>query len=197
MELTTRFQDALQYTAQLHKNQLRKGSGVPYLAHLLSVTALVLEDGGDEDQAIAALLHDAVEDQGGLKTLEEIRRRYGDRVASIVDGCTDSYTTPKLPWRERKESYLERLRQADSDIRRVSLADKLHNAYSLLKDLRVHGSTTWHRFKGGKTGTLWYFNNLLYIFRESGNSPMIEEFSSVISDIEKAVEKERTAPEEV
>jgi (p)ppGpp synthase/HD superfamily hydrolase len=132
--LTVRFESALIYANQLHTFQVRKGSGIPYISHLLSVAALVLEMGGDEDEAIAALLHDAVEDQGGAKTREVIRQKFGDRVVEIVDACSDSETIPKPPWRQRKEAYLEKIQTASAAVRRVSLADKLHNSRSTLKD---------------------------------------------------------------
>ena len=146
--LTNRFEDALQYAARLHANQKRKGTDIPYISHLLAVTALVLEDGGDEDQAIAALLHDAVEDQGGFKRLEEIRSRYGSTVAMIVDGCTDSYQVPKLPWRERKESYLRRLPTEPNEVMRVSLADKLHNANTIRRGLEQSGRMSTSQLPG-------------------------------------------------
>ena len=150
--LTNRFQDALIYATRLHANQTRKGSTTPYIAHLLGVTAIVLEAGGDEDQAIAALLHDAVEDQGGMQTMEVIRNRFGEHVALIVDGCTDAYQTPKPPWKERKEEYIQHLGDVPAEVRLVSLADKLHNARSILADLRSQGGQTWDKFNGGKDG---------------------------------------------
>jgi (p)ppGpp synthase/HD superfamily hydrolase len=183
--LTNRFEGALLYATRLHAHQTRKGSRVPYISHLLGVTALVLEDGGDEDQAIAALLHDAVEDQGGPATLEEIRSRFGEHVAAIVEGCTDAFTSPKPPWRQRKEAYLAHLRQAGPDVRRVSLADKLHNARTILVDLRRNGEGVWWRFNGGKTGTLWYYHSLVEVFRETDRSPMVAELVSVLAEIEK------------
>ncbi|GAH03459.1 unnamed protein product, partial [marine sediment metagenome] len=134
--LTARFEDALVFTAQLHAQQYRKGSQIPYIAHLLSVSALVIEAGGDEDLAIAALLHDAVEDQGGLETLVKIRQRFGKRVAGIVDSCSDSYIMPKPAWKPRKENYLDKLQTSSQEVRLVSLADKLHNARNTLRDLR-------------------------------------------------------------
>lgn len=183
-KLTERFEDALVYAAQLHSRQTRKGTDVPYVSHLLAVTALVLQDGGDEDQAIAALLHDAVEDQGGRGTLAEIRQRYGDRVASIVESCTDAYELPKPPWQERKENYLAHLPEATPDARRVSLADKLHNARSILRDLRQEGPVVWSRFKGGREGTLWYYRSLVEIFRATGSDYMVEELDRVVTAIE-------------
>jgi (p)ppGpp synthase/HD superfamily hydrolase len=186
--LSQRFEEALNFCVRLHSQQRRKGTHVPYIAHLLAVTALVLEDGGDEDLVIAALLHDAVEDQGGLDTLQMIRIKFGDRVADIVDGCTDSYTVPKLPWRERKERYLDHLQAANLDVLRVSLADKLHNSRSILRDLRLSGDDTWSRFNGGKEGTLWYYRELAAIFIESDlSSQMVEEFIQTVLEIEDMV----------
>jgi (p)ppGpp synthase/HD superfamily hydrolase len=158
--MTSRFREALVYAAELHANQLRKASNVPYVAHLLGVTALALEHGADEDEAIAALLHDAVEDQGGQATAEQIRRRFGDRVTEIVLGCTDADTIPKPPWRERKERYIAHLDSGTPSIFLVSAADKLYNARSIVADYRRVGETVWTRFKGGREGTLWYYRTL-------------------------------------
>jgi (p)ppGpp synthase/HD superfamily hydrolase len=182
--LTERFEDALRYAAHLHARQKRKGTSIPYVAHLLSVTSLVLENGGDEDQAIAALLHDAVEDQGGIPTLQEIRKRFGERVARIVDSCTDAYVRPKPPWRKRKEDYLAHLRLAEPDVRLVSLADKLHNARSILRDLRRDGLQSLSRFNGGRSGTLWYYRSLVTIFQELDDSLMVAELAKVVAEIE-------------
>jgi len=184
MILSDRFEKALVYAFQVHQMQMRKGSSVPYIAHLIAVTSLVLEDGGDEDEAIAALLHDAAEDHGGLRTLEEIRTKFGDRVAGIVDGCTDTYDDPKPPWLERKSAYLEKLLTASPDILRVSVADKLHNARSLLFDLRRSGEETWSRFNGGKSGTLWYYNELLKVYQLITPTMMVEEFARVVQQID-------------
>ncbi len=174
----------MQFALELHQLQVRKGTRVPYIAHLLGVTALVLEDGGDEDQAIAALLHDAAEDQGGQRTLEEIRRRYGEQVANIVDGCTDTYLDPKPEWQLRKEKYLEHLAGASEAVLRVSLADKLHNGRSIVRDLRFKGNEVWSRFNGGKYGTLWYYRNLLAIFQAKFASGMLLEFEQVLIEME-------------
>ncbi|MBD2297915.1 HD domain-containing protein [Nostoc sp. FACHB-190] len=133
-KLTSRFESALVYASRLHATQLRKGSNTPYISHLLSVAALVLEDGGDEDEAIAALLHDAIEDQGGEKTRAEIRQLFGDRVVNIVNGCTDAEVMPKPPWQQRKQAYIEKMRSASPEVRRVSQADKLHNIRSTIAD---------------------------------------------------------------
>jgi len=184
VRLTERFQEAFILASMLHAQQKRKGTDIPYLSHLLGVTALVLEDGGDEDQAIAALLHDAVEDQGGLKTLEDIRQKFGHHVAEIVDGCTDAYTHPKPPWKPRKAAYLAHLRQASPDIVRVSLADKLHNARSIHSDLQRHGKSTWRRFNGGREGTLWYYHSLVEIYEELSASPNVAELRRVVQALE-------------
>ena len=173
------------YAAQLHAGQVRKGSGTPYIAHLLAVTSLVLEHDGDEDEAIGALLHDAAEDQGGEATLAEIRRRFGPAVAEIVEGCSDTLATPKPPWRARKEAFLTRLPHASSSARLVSTADKLHNARTILADLRMMGDVVWDRFQGGKEGTLWYHRSLVEILRGDGSNPLAEELDRVVSEIER------------
>jgi (p)ppGpp synthase/HD superfamily hydrolase len=151
------FESALKFAARLHAGQPRKGSDAPYISHLLAVAAIVLEHGATEKEAIAALLHDAVEDQGGQETLEKIRRRYGKRVASIVAACSDTDQTPKPPWRERKEAYVERLRSEPYSVRLVVAADKLHNARHVLSSYRVQGNDLWSNFNGGRDGTLWYY----------------------------------------
>lgn len=183
--LTERFEAALVYAFRLHREQLRKKSQTPYIAHLLSVTGIVLEDGGDEDQAIAALLHDAVEDQGGMETLEQIRRRFGDRVATIVDALTDAYGSPKPPWRPRKQKYIDHLKNASIEVRRVSLADKLHNARTILFSLQQDGEDTWSRFKGGKEGTLWYYRSLVDVFQRTSDDQLTAELSRVVGEIER------------
>ena len=182
--LTSRFEQALVYAHQLHAQQVRKGSGVPYISHLLGVAALVLEDGGDEDQAIAALLHDAIEDQGGDATRQEICRLFGDNVAKIVEGCTESDTTLKPPWRERKLAMIKHLRDAPLEVRRVALADKLHNARSILADWYRDGDGIWQRFKGGKEGTLWYFRSIVAVQKEVGFSFLAQELERVVKQLE-------------
>ena len=182
--LTARFEEALIYAARLHSEQRRKWESTPYISHLLGVTSLVLEDGGDEHEAIAALLHDAVEDQGGLATLEDIRQRFGERVARIVESCSDAYTNPKPPWRQRKEKYIERMRSATPDVRRVSLADKLHNGRATLATLHREGEGTWARFRGGKEGTLWYYHTLAEVFLQGGADFMALELANVVERME-------------
>jgi len=189
MILSARFEDALIYASRLHARQVRKGNGVPYVSHLLGVCSLVLEFGGDEDQAIAALLHDAVEDQGGDATRQEIRRRFGERVAAIVDGCSDSDTMPKPPWKPRKEAYIASLRKATVDVRLVSAADKVHNVRTLTADYRQLGETLWSRFRGGKEGTLWYYRELVRTFWDTGPQPIADELAQAVEDLEMLVSR--------
>jgi (p)ppGpp synthase/HD superfamily hydrolase len=183
--LTNRFEEALTYAAQLHANQCRKGTRIPYVSHLLAVASLAIEAGASEDEAIAALLHDAVEDQGGAATREEIRRRFGDAVVAIVDGCTDTDQEPKPPWRARKEAYIAHVRAASDSVRLVSSADKLHNARSILSDYRTCGEALWDRFTGGREGTLWYYRSLVEAYREGGGSPLVDELERVVVEIER------------
>ena len=190
MTLSGRFEEALVWAAQLHRDQLRKGTPVPYVAHLLGVTSIALQYGADEDEAIAALLHDAVEDQGGEPTLLEIERRFGDRVAAIVAGCTDAMVQPKPPWRQRKETYLAHLPQALPSVRLVSAADKLHNARALASDYRLLGETLWSRFTGGRAGTLWYYRTLVEAFRTAETTSLVEELDRVVSDFERLAAQE-------
>jgi len=193
-----RFEEALALAARLHAGQVRKGGAVPYVAHLLAVTALALEHGADADTAVAALLHDAVEDQGGAATREEIRRRFGEAVAAVVDALTDSDAADpaqKAPWRQRKEAYLAHLPSASSEARLVSAADKLHNARTILAELR-HGGDVWRLFKGGRDGTLWYYRRLVDIFRATGTVPALtEELARTVAEIERlAGERGADAP---
>ena len=181
--LTDKFETALVYATRLHATQKRKTSGIPYISHLLSVAALILEAGGTEEEAIAGLLHDAVEDQGGSETREEIRQIFGDIVVAIVDGCTESDTYPKPPWEERKQQYLENLRSSSLSVRRVSLADKLHNARSLLSDWQQFGDVIWTRFNRGKEKTLWFYQTLVEVYQKTGSDWMTEEFTRVVSQL--------------
>lgn len=183
--LSERYEDALIFATRLHSRQVRKGSRVPYITHLLTVSALVLEDGGSEDEAIAALLHDAIEDQGGDSARQEILRRFGPNVARIVEGCTDADTLPKPPWRERKEAYLAHLYEAPADVRRVSAADKLHNARCVVRDYREQGEVFWSKFKGGKDGTLWYFHELVKIFQSFDRSLLVDELARTVAELDQ------------
>lgn len=156
-----RFESALVYANHVHQGQQRKGAGIPYMAHILGVAAIAMEYGAEEDEAIGALLHDAAEDGGGEARLAEIRARFGDAVGDIVLGCSDSlveHPEDKLPWRERKETYLAHIEQASDAVCLVSAADKLHNVRSIMRDLRLHGDDVWDRFQGKRDGTLWYYD---------------------------------------
>lgn len=169
----------------VHAHQVRKGSGVPYIAHLLGVASIALENGANEDEAIAALLHDAGEDAGGDGRIADIRLRFGDVVADIVQGCTDAVLIPKPPWRKRKEDYIAHVPTASSSTRLVSASDKLYNARSILADFRQVGDEVWQRFKGGKDGTLWYYRSLITAFRQAANSPLIDELDRVVTELER------------
>jgi GTP pyrophosphokinase len=189
--LTPRYEEALVYAVQKHATQVRKATSIPYAAHLLAVSSIVLEQGGNEDEAIAALLHDAIEDQGGVKTGDEIRAKFGDEVHAIVVGCTDADVTPKPPWRERKEHYIAHVAHAAEAVKLVSAADKLHNARSIVADFRAMGDALWERFKGGKEGTLWYYRALVRAYREGQPS---ERVSRLVSELDRVVaEMERLA----
>lgn len=189
MEITThprlsnRFEQALVFATQLHRDQVRKGGNIPYISHLLSVAALVLEDGGDEDEAIAALLHDAIEDQGGIKTRDQIRNQFGEQVVKIVEDCTEPYVEPKPPWRQRKLFYLEQLRQASPSMLRVSIADKLHNGRSIVADWHQQGDAVWKKFKGGYEGTLWFYQNLLIIYQQKTTGFLVDELERVVTQM--------------
>lgn len=185
-----RFAEACEYAASLHAAQLRKGTRTPYLSHLLAVSSLVLENGGNEDEAIAALLHDAVEDQGGKPTLEEIRQRFGVVVARIVEGCTDSDTMPKPPWKARKLAYVEHLRKAPRSVRLVASADKLHNARCVLADYRTVGEKLWKRFTAPRSEVLWYYREVTEALRRprgpaQAGEGLVEELDRVVSEIER------------
>ena len=181
--LTDRFDDALAYASRIHREQFRKGSGIPYVSHLLGVASLALEAGADEDQAIAALLHDAVEDQGGAARLADIRQRFGDRVAEIVDHCTDTDVEPKPPWRARKEAYIASLPHKPKDSLLVSLADKAHNVSSILADLASVGGSVWDRFTGERDGTLWYYAALAESFQTHYPGHFADRFAGLVIEM--------------
>ena len=153
----------------------------------------MIEYGGDEEMAIAALLHDAVEDQGGRPRLREIERKFGERVAHIVDGCTDSYTDPKPPWMARKRAYVARVAGESADVRLVSAADKLSNTREVLHDFRVQGASVFQRFKGKKKGTLWYYRALVKQFRKAGSNPLVEELDRVVTELERLSRRKKAA----
>jgi (p)ppGpp synthase/HD superfamily hydrolase len=187
--LSDRFEWALVYATRLHRTQSRKGTTIPYASHLLAVASIVLEHGATEDEAIAALLHDAIEDQGGVPTGEEIRRRFGSAVHAIVDACTDATVVPKPPWRERKERYVEHVRSAPTSVKLVSAADKLHNAGSILRDYRALGEELWARFNASRDESLWYYRALVDAFRD-GSPPanveqLVDELDRVVTELER------------
>jgi len=183
-KLGARFNEAFLFAAEKHATQTRKKTDVPYISHLMSVASLVLEAGGGEDEGVAALLHDVVEDCGGHPVLEEIRQRFGDRVANIVEGCTDAYTIPKPSWKQRKLEYLEVLRRADEDVRLVSAADKFHNVRSILADYRREGDSVWERFSGRRDGTLWYYRAVLDVLRQGKANRLVDELERVVTELE-------------
>jgi len=176
-----RFTSAMAYALTKHAGQLRKGTGIPYISHPLSVAALVLEDEGSEDEAIAGLFHDVVEDCGGAPVLDEIRELYGELVAHIVDGCTDAYGQPKPPWDERKRVFLASLEQTDVSVLRVVSADKLHNARSLLTDLEDIGEVLWDRFTASREQSLWYYGELVSILNRRQPSRLSRELARVVA----------------
>jgi (p)ppGpp synthase/HD superfamily hydrolase len=192
VKLGPRFLRAFVFAAEKHAGQTRKASTIPYIAHLMGVASLALEFGGDEDLAIGALLHDVVEDCGGAPMSKETRRRFGSRVAKIVDGCTDSDTDPKPPWRERKETYIRHLKSADGETRLVSAADKLNNVRSILSDYREVGESVWARFHGGREGTLWYYRALLEEFLRRKPNRLIRELELAVRELEARAKQARS-----
>jgi (p)ppGpp synthase/HD superfamily hydrolase len=199
IELGPRFLRAFEFAAEKHAGQTRKASTIPYLAHLMGVASLVLEAGGDEDLAIAALLHDVVEDCGGMPILKEVRREFGKRVAKVVDGCTDTDADPKPPWRERKENYIQHLKRADADTRLVSAADKLNNVRSILSDYRAIGESVWSRFSGGREGTLWYYRTLRDQFLRHPRNRITRDLELAVNELEtlaagKALSDNKSSP---
>ncbi len=191
--LSEKYLKAFEYAFIKHKDQTRKGSSTPYISHLMAVSGLVIEHGGDEDEAIAALLHDVVEDQGGEKALEEVRTLFGERVAEIVDHCTDAYTNPKPPWEPRKTRYIEDMRTADPSVLLVSLSDKLHNARCTLLDLQHTSSFEdfWKRFSAPPEKQLWYYKSLLEIYDscQQCHRSLVNELRRVVAELEDLIEE--------
>jgi (p)ppGpp synthase/HD superfamily hydrolase len=192
--LSETYLKAFEYAFILHRNQVRKGSQRPYISHLLAVSSMVMEHGGTETEAIAALLHDAVEDQGGLATLKIIRNEFGKEVAAIVEACSDSVTSPKPPWRERKERYIKKLGTVSPSVILVSQADKLHNLRSLYADYLQKGDALWQYFRGGKDGTLWYYHKLVQVFQTYGETPLLEEMKRVLGELVQLVRSQEEQP---
>jgi (p)ppGpp synthase/HD superfamily hydrolase len=184
--LTQRFDEAFRYAHEVHASQVRKGDGaVPYIGHLMGVASIVLDDGGTEDEAIGALLHDAAEDQGGRARLDDIRQRFGDAVAKIVEDCTDSWETPKRPWLERKQAYTEHARHLPPSSLRVSAADKVHNGYAILRDLRNDGEAVWDRFNAKADDVITYYQTLVRSYREAGGGKLVDELERIVRGIER------------
>jgi GTP pyrophosphokinase len=193
MRSSNAFEEALVYAARFHTKQRRKGSDTPYISHLLAVTAIALDHGATENEAISALLHDAVEDQGGQETLEEIRRRFGDQVARTVAACSDTDESPKPPWRERKEACVRRLRTEPYSVQLVVAADKLHNVRDVLRNYRIRGNDLWVHFKGDCGGTLWYYRAVVGALTEAAKpeeqqlNALIEEIGNTLSQLDQAM----------
>ena len=159
----------------IHEGQTRKGKDIPYLTHLLTVASRILEEGGDEEQFIAGLLHDSVEDKGGAPLLEEIEQKFGKKVANYVEQCSDSFSFPKKPWKERKVKFIEQCRQLPADVKLIIACDKWHNLYTTYRDFLREGDNVWTWFKGGKEGTLWYYQEIIYALRQNWQSLILSE----------------------
>ncbi len=186
INLTEKFDRALVFASALHRQQLRKGSDTPYVAHLLGAASIALEHGANEDEAIAALLHDSIEDQGG-EDAESLRRQlrneFGEAVLAIVEGCTDTDVSPKPPWRERKEDYVAHLESASRSVLLVSASDKLYNARAIVADLGIHGSSVWKRFQGGRDGSLWYYSSLAAAFKRRLPSALSDQLEAMVAEM--------------
>jgi GTP pyrophosphokinase len=183
--LTSRFDEAFRYAHEVHAEQKRKGTAAPYVGHLMGVASIVLDDGGSEDEAIAGLLHDAAEDHGGRQRLDDIRARFGDTVARIVEDCTDSWETPKPAWLTRKSAYIEHARHLSPSSLRVSAADKVHNSYAILRDLRNQGEKVWERFGAQPDDVMSYYESLVRAFREAGGGPLVDELERIVRGIQR------------
>ena len=185
MQLSRAFDDAFNYAHALHSRQTRKGTDAPYIGHLMGVASIVLDDGGSEEEAIGALLHDAAEDHGGRDRLEDIRARFGEAVARIVEDCTDSWEVPKRPWAERKQAYVHHARTLPRPSLRVSAADKVHNAYAILRDLRNVGEAVWSRFNAAPDDVLSYYEGLVRSYRQAGGGPLVDELDRIVRGIRR------------
>ena len=191
LHLTTRFTSAVDYARHIHIER-RKGTDIPYMAHLLGVASLVMGEAGHagfpvtEDMVIAALLHDAAEDQGGLRRLQDIEQNFGPNVARMVEGLSDSLSedsSKKQSWPERKQAYIERLRGEPADVRLISVADKIYNARAILEDYREIGPLVWERFKRGRAEQIWYFDELLAVYKSTGTSRIVKELQRVVEEL--------------
>jgi (p)ppGpp synthase/HD superfamily hydrolase len=187
-KLSERFDEALTYASDLHRTQTRKGGDIPYVGHLMSVASLIIEGGGTETQTIAGLLHDAVEDQGGAPVLADIREKFGDDVATIVDECSDTDVVPKPPWKKRKQDYIDHLGDASEATILVSLADKLDNARAILRDYRIDGPELWQRFSvHDPQQHLWYYRSLLAVYQARNSTWLVAELARVLGELEELV----------
>lgn len=194
VKLSSRFDEALLFASELHREQRRKGNDTPYLAHLLAAAATVLDNGADEDTAIGALLHDAVEDQGGPETLAVIRQRFGERVSRIVVECSDNEGEPKRAWIDRKRDFVESVGTLSPEARMVAMADKLHNVRTLAADYRRSGEELWTRFNGHRDGTLWYYRAFVEAMCRSGSEPLIRELAEAVNEFFELVGAPRFEP---
>lgn len=181
-----RFAEALWVAAIMFSAKPRKGSHIPYISHLLGTCSIALEHGATEDEAIAALLHDAIEDITPTKeVIAAIKQYFGNEVLRIVKKCSDSHIQPKPPWRKRKARYLARLRKADQAVLLVSASDKLHNARAIVTDLQRHGSSVWKRFRASREGELWYYRKLVEVFDEHlHDRALVKEFKRAVTEME-------------
>jgi (p)ppGpp synthase/HD superfamily hydrolase len=198
LQLSSRFTSAVDYARKVHTER-RKGTDVPYMAHLLGVASLVMGEVGyvrflvTEDMVIAALLHDAAEDHGGLPRLRDIEHNFGSNVARMVAGLSDSLTedpSKKQSWLERKQAYIQRLREESADVQLISAADKLYNAKAILEDYRKIGPRVWERFKRGRNDQLWYFDELIKVFKSSGVNRIVDELERVVNELRQVSAKE-------
>lgn len=187
MQYSQRVDEAFLFAHACHREQVRKGTGIPYLTHLMAVAALVGEFGGSENQVIAALLHDAPEDQGGEATLARIRDEFGDEVAALVDACTDAYTQPKPPWRPRKEAFVKRLSSAPEGARLIVAADKLHNMESMTREFAAVGPALWERFTASPAESLWYHATVASTLREGWEHPILDALHAALGRFEEMV----------
>jgi (p)ppGpp synthase/HD superfamily hydrolase len=183
--ITQRFEDAFVYAIRAHGGQRKKGTDTPYIAHVMDVTALVLMNGGQEDHAIAALLHDVAEDAGGRHRLEDVRVRFGHAVAEIVEGCSDTFDDPKPPWLERKKAYIDHLPHTSPATRLVSAADKLANARAIISDVKAQGDGVWDRFNGKKDGTIWYYRTIADVFLALGPHPLAARLDEAVRELQQ------------
>ena len=186
--LSEKFVQAVSYANEVHKEDVRKGTQIPYISHLMAVASLVMEGGGSEDEIIAALLHDAVEDGGGKPVLDEIKKRFGQNVASIVDGCTETYENPKPPWKGRKDAYISHIKEGNPSVRLVSCADKLHNVRCILSDYRQEGETLWNRFSANKEETLWFYQSMANVLCTPGKDLKVyADLDNAVKELEKTI----------